>query len=496
MEKKKVAIIGAGISGITAGVMLLQEGYDVLMYDKNDNIGGLVSGYYVNGHYIDACLHWLVGTKPGSTINRRWVNNGMLGDDIKLVGLETLGTFEYKGKSVTFYRDLDKGEAEWINDFPEDEKNIKKFFNAVRSFSKTLDLMDQLGTYNNILKTFFAILKIVYGSSAIFKTRKLSREDFAKKYFKSEALRFAFKNVQNGFNNMLFFIYVYASFYNGDVDVPVGGALPMMKRAEERFTSLGGKLFLNTPVTEITYENKHVTGIIANDEFVKVDAVISTVDPFYTHRVLLNDKFKDKKLFKMLKKEDEHPIVSCFDVYFTIDADLTNLDVPVGLNVNPIKVGKRETDFLMFRSYHFDPDYFIKDGKTVVSVLIDQASSDYKFWNDLHEEAKELYDRENRRIIKDISNALEERYPEFKGKIEYLTHFGPLDIKDRNNNTFGALQSFSYSEKDGLFFHNFKVKKLKGLFLASQWSKSVGGTPIAATNGSGVVSLVKMYLKN
>ena len=497
MEKKKVIIIGAGVSGITAGVKLLQAGYDVEMYDKNNNVGGLCTGYYVNGYYVDACLHWLIGTKEGSTINRRWVNNGMLTSETKLLGLKTLGSFEYQGKTVTFYRDLDKTEAEWIDLFPIDTKQIKKFFAKVRSFSKTLDLMDQLGyTVTGYFKTFAALLKIVYGSSKIFKTRKFSRLSYAEKYFKSEALRFAFNNVQNGFNNMLFFMYEYACFYNGDLDLPVGGAYYMMERAKERFLSLGGKLFLNTPITEVIHENNIVKGVITEDETKYADAVISTVDPMYTLKVLLKDEFKDKKFNKMYKNEDKHPVVSCFTVYFTIDADLSNLDVPVGLNINPIKIGKRETNFMMFRSYHLDKEHFIKDGKTVVSVLVDQSSADFNYWNDLYNEAEELYERENKRIIKEIKQRLEERYPEFKGKIKHLTHFGPLEIKKRNNNSFGALQAFSYSDKDGIFMHNFKVKKLKGMFMASQWSKSVGGTPIATTNGDSVVKEVRLYFKD
>lgn len=497
MDKKKVIIIGAGISGITAGIKLLQSGYDVEMYDKNDNIGGLCTGYFVKGHYVDACLHWLIGTKEGSTINRRWVNNGMLDDKTKLIGLKTLGSFEYEGKTVTFYRDLDKTEEEWISLFSEDKKQIHKFFIKVKSFSKTLNLMDQFGvTIKGYFATFAALLKIVYGSSGIFKTRKYSRYSYAEKYFKSEALRFALKNVQNGYNNMLFFMYEYACFYNGDLDLPVGGAYYMMERAKERFLSLGGKLFLNTPITEVIYENNVVKGVITEDETKYADAVISTVDPMYTLKVLLNDKFKDKKFNKMYKNEDKHPVVSCFTAYFTIKADLSNLDVPVGLHVKTIKIGASETDFLMFRSYHLDSEYFIKDGKTVVSVLVDQSSKDFEYWHKLYEEASELYERDCKRIIKEIKNRIEERYPEYKGKIEYLTSFGPLEIKKRNNNSFGALQAFSYSDKDGIFMHNYKVKKLKGFFMASQWSKSVGGTPIATTNGDGVVKEVRLYFKD
>src|SRR4030042_2064530 len=40
MIKKKVAIIGAGIGGLTAGALLIKRGYNVTIYEKESRIGG------------------------------------------------------------------------------------------------------------------------------------------------------------------------------------------------------------------------------------------------------------------------------------------------------------------------------------------------------------------------------------------------------------------------------------------------------------------------
>ncbi len=46
----KIAIIGAGISGVSAGRMLQDQGHDVVLYEKHDRPGGLVRCEWVDGN--------------------------------------------------------------------------------------------------------------------------------------------------------------------------------------------------------------------------------------------------------------------------------------------------------------------------------------------------------------------------------------------------------------------------------------------------------------
>src|SRR6266487_1761202 len=41
MEKKKISVIGCGISGMTAIKSCIEEQFDVVCYEKTDNIGGM-----------------------------------------------------------------------------------------------------------------------------------------------------------------------------------------------------------------------------------------------------------------------------------------------------------------------------------------------------------------------------------------------------------------------------------------------------------------------
>jgi len=74
-EKKKVVIVGAGMAGLTAAAYLAREKFDVLLVDKNERIGGLVSTFESNGFYFD--------TGP-----RAFINSGIIKPMLKDLGIQ------------------------------------------------------------------------------------------------------------------------------------------------------------------------------------------------------------------------------------------------------------------------------------------------------------------------------------------------------------------------------------------------------------------------
>jgi protoporphyrinogen oxidase len=63
----KIGIIGAGYTGLTAGLRLAKEGHDVVIFEADEKVGGLAGGFKEKGwewpldyHYH----HWFTGDKP------------------------------------------------------------------------------------------------------------------------------------------------------------------------------------------------------------------------------------------------------------------------------------------------------------------------------------------------------------------------------------------------------------------------------------------------
>ena len=58
MTKKKIVILGAGISGLTAAYELAISGYNVMVFERGKNVGGLASSYRdINGFVYDMGPH-------------------------------------------------------------------------------------------------------------------------------------------------------------------------------------------------------------------------------------------------------------------------------------------------------------------------------------------------------------------------------------------------------------------------------------------------------
>ena len=481
---KDIIVIGAGIAGLNVGIELLQKGHKVTIIEKNDNVGGLCSGYDVNGFYIDACIHWLMGTQKDNQLYRLWNNIDAFNDEVKIIRLENFVTIDYQETKIKVGRDLEKTRLEWLAIAPEDKRNINKFFSIVKAFEKLMKYALKCKTK----KSFTDLLKVVFKSPSIIKSLNMSREEYAKR-FKNPALRFAITNMMTGYNNMFFLFDVYSLFSQGNADVPSGGAKYMVERIKNKFVSLGGNLLLNEEVIDLEMNNDKIAALKTNQNHIFYpDIVVATSDPRYIIKNLLNDEYKINKLIKADKRINKNPISSCFNVYVTIEGDISSLDGPTLININPIQVGASQIDYLLIRPYNFDPNYFVKGDKTVVSLFVDQNHLDYHYYSLLNKEELKKVEKQN---IDAFINALTDKYPEYKGRVNYLTHFGPIELENRTNTSYGALQSYSLTDLKSFYLAEGRIKGIKNLYCCGQWTRCIGGTPTALLTSHQIARKIK-----
>ena len=481
---KQIIIIGGGLAGLNAGIELLQKGHKVTIIEKNKNVGGLCSGYDVDGFYVDACIHWLMGTQKTNMLYEIWNNIDAFNDDVKIIRLDNFVTIDYQGTKVRMGRDLEKTRLKWLEIAPEDKRNINRFFSIVKAMEKLMKYALKCKTK----KSFKDLVKIMYKSPSILKSMTMSREEYAKR-FKNPALRFAITNMMTGYNNMFFLFDIYSIFSQGNADFPSGGAKYMVERIKNRFFALGGTLHLSEEVTGLEIEKDRVFAVkTSKNNVFSPDVTVLASDPRYILNHLLGDKYKISKLEKANKRIKENPISSCFNVYVTIEGDISCIDGPTVYNINPIQVGESKVDYLLVRPYNFDPDYFVKDNKTVVSLFVDQNQDDYHYYKLLSED--ELKKTEQR-ICNEFIAALIEKHPSLKGRVKYLTHFGPIELEKRTHTSYGALQAYSLTDLKSFYFTEGRVKGIKNLYCCGQWTRCIGGTPTALLTSHQIAKKIK-----
>jgi len=131
----RLAIIGAGISGLAAGYQLLKAGFEPVIFEKDPFIGGRMSSKNLDGFIIDKAAYSIPATHKN--LRRFLKEMEMKGALVLTPG--TYSTFsagkEYKIK-IGSSRQLLKSELF----SPKSKKEIIKLFLYTRSLGKTLNL--------------------------------------------------------------------------------------------------------------------------------------------------------------------------------------------------------------------------------------------------------------------------------------------------------------------------------------------------------------------
>src|SRR3990167_7842416 len=55
-----IAIIGAGITGLTLGYYLSQAGYRVTLFEKKEHVGGFLDSVWINGTFLEKYYHHIL----------------------------------------------------------------------------------------------------------------------------------------------------------------------------------------------------------------------------------------------------------------------------------------------------------------------------------------------------------------------------------------------------------------------------------------------------
>ena len=149
MTKKEtqIVIVGAGLAGLTSAAYLSREGHPVLLIEKNEKCGGLISSFSHEGFVFD------VGAR---SIENSGVIKPML-RDLK-IELELLKSPVSLGIGpdvfpITEMKDLSKYKALLIKNYPENEKDINKIFKIILKISKSMSVI--YGFDNPIFKKDF-----------------------------------------------------------------------------------------------------------------------------------------------------------------------------------------------------------------------------------------------------------------------------------------------------------------------------------------------------
>jgi phytoene desaturase len=298
---KKIAIIGAGPGGLTAGMILARHGYDVEIFEKEGYVGGRNAPLKLDGYTFDTGPTFLMMNFVLEEVFN------LAGRDVtkylEQVKLDPMYRLVFSDVELSPSSDQQKMEQELSRVFPGSEPGYRKFLKKEKI---RFDAM-------------YPCLKVDYSSfSSLFSANllkaiphlSLGRSIFENlgEYFTPEKLKlsFTFQSKYLGmsawecpaaFSIIPFIEHSFGIFH-------VIGGLNMISQAMSKvFAEHGGKLRLNTPVERILIQNKTAKGVVlVGGEKVAADEVIINADFAYAMAHLTGNavaKYSPEKLDAM-----------------------------------------------------------------------------------------------------------------------------------------------------------------------------------------------------
>ncbi len=321
MKNKKVTILGAGISGLSASAFLAKEGFDVTILEKNPTIGGRARQFHKDGFVFDMGPSWY--WMP-DVFERFYNQFGYTTSDFyELKRLDPSYRVYWQDHSYTdvpanmnemeaWFESMESGSSLKLREFLKDAKYKYEVGMQDLVFKPSLSLME------------FADSRVLKGLLNMHLLSSFSK--YIRKYFKHpkilSLLEFPvlFLGAMPNETPALYSLMNYADISLGTW-YPMGGMHKFIEAFEKIAKEQGVKIETNHEVTGFNYQDKKILSAKTAKGDFQSDFFISGADYQHTDSKLLNghanysEKYWDKRTMAP----------SCLLYYVGINKRVTNL---------------------------------------------------------------------------------------------------------------------------------------------------------------------------
>ncbi len=479
MSGKKVIIIGAGIAGLSAGCYLRMNGYDTLIFEAHKLAGGLCTSWKKDGYLFDGCLHSVGALLPRYKLYHWW-NELVELDNIEFHYHSVLTRFyDADGSVVTFYTDPDLLEKELKSIAPEDGRFIDDLIKAVKHFTKyDMQLAKPIELWNP-LDYYLSQFRTAPYRAYLAKWQKSMSE--LTRNLKSERLKRVLN--QDFFSHFpaYFFIISLADLSQKNAGYPLGGSLRFAYQIEKKYSALGGQICFDARVRRIHVQDGRAVGVtLENGESYPADFVISAADGYATIFNMLEGKYLDQKIVRRYENHPMWPSAVLISLGLARSFENEPSQVELGLTEPLVIDARSKLASLPITIYNYDPT-LAPAGKTCLRAIL--KTDNYRYWQDLRDQAPEQYEREKQRVASDLIDILDQRLGHIKDCLEVVDVATPATFIRYTGNWKGSIQGWDWLP--ALIPETIKktLPGLKNFYMIGQWTTPGGGVSSAFVSG-------------
>ena len=485
----KIAIIGAGLGGLSAAIRLANAGLYIDLYEQNNSVGGKAGEINEQGFRFDTGPSLL--TMP-FVIQDLFNDCGeKIEDYLNIKRLEIICKYFYSDNTIIkAYSDTEKFASEIESKTSDSSASLINYLNYCKTiYDLAGDLFLQkdprsLSTYLNFkaLKTLLNINKI-----DPFRTiNEANSSFFTDKKLVQLFNRYATYNGSNPYLAPATLNIIPHVEYNMGSFIPDGGIYSITKALEKLAVKKGVNIFTDQKVDGIILNGNEAKAIRINDDIKFYDKIISNVDVNFTFRKLIKN-YKSKEAERYT---NEDPSFSGLVFYWGINKIFPELETHNILFADNYK--NEFDDLFINKTIHNDPTVYIyissklnpadaPAGKENWFVMVNAPHIFNQNWDD-------EISRARLNIIKKINNFLKTNIEQF---IQFEKIMSPVDIQNKTGSYLGSIYGISSNNKFAAFMRQSnKSKTVKNLYFCGGSAHPGGGIPLVILSGKIVSDII------
>ena len=453
-----VLIIGSGVGGLTAGIILSKLNRQVTVVERNPLAGGLMRSYVRSGVECPVGVHYMGSLDRGQPLSRMWDYLGVTTS----IPVERLGANGVVDRYIfdDFVFDLPEGidafEHNLSQAFPLEQTQIKMIMDDLRQVSRSLSSLDMLiSPEMNFL------------SPENFESmgERLMRVGCSTRLLSVLGVPSTLIGVPLKDCPAFYYYMTLASYLLSSWRLTCSGSR-MADAFVSRLKSLGGDVVTGDGVDRIMTESGRVKGVILQSgRVLGATTVIAAVHPQTLVAMLPGDALRPSYAERVNELENTKGL---FSVSIAVDADAHE-----ALSYNIYQLYTDEYGALGHGIFHQLRDSG-QPGINILSMITTSSIEEWRNWEQTtsgrrgrsYAEAK----ADKARFFIDEASKL---FGNLRG-MKILDIYTPLTIRDRVNSPGGSAYGILRSTRQLIKAASLRRTSVGGLFLAGQNSLAPG----------------------
>lgn len=259
MHKVDTIIIGAGMSGLAAGIRLSMYNKKVLIVEKHTITGGLNSYYARGKRKFDVGLHALTNfVSPddrGKPFNKLMKQLRIPLADFKLTP-QNYSLIQFPDETLKFTNDIEFLVEEIRTKFPSQIDGFMNLLNHIKNFNET-DLSNETVMAKDVVRNFISdksLVEMIFCPLLIYGSAWENDMDFSQ------------------------FVIMFKSIFLEGFGRPEGGVRTIIDLLLKRLGDVGGEIRFKSEVTRIITKDGKVCAVeLNNSEIIECDSILSSM---------------------------------------------------------------------------------------------------------------------------------------------------------------------------------------------------------------------------